>query len=179
MEYSVTFSKRKTIGIRVMPDLRVVVHAPLRLDKKIIDEIVQKHTRWIEKQIERIKARPQALFAPTKEEINELKNKTLDAVLPLVSRYSKIIGVTPTKITITSAKKVFGSCTSKKHLNFSFRLALYPKNAIEYVVVHELCHIKEMNHSKKFWSEVEKALPDYKARKKLLENGGQNEHSNS
>jgi predicted metal-dependent hydrolase len=88
--------------------------------------------------------------------------------MPLVEHYACQMGVCPTKINITSAKRVFGRCTSKKHLNFSFRLALCPYEAIEYVVVHELCHIKEMNHSKRFWAEVEKILPDYKLRRRLL-----------
>ena len=88
------------------------------------------------------------------------------------------MGALPTKINFTSAKRVFGSCTTQKHLNFSFRLALYPFEAIEYIVVHELAHLFEMNHSKRFWAVVEKQLPDYKERKKLLKEPIY-EHSNS
>ena len=167
MEYEVVYSKRKTIGLKVTPELKLVVHAPRGLNRKIIDEIVQKHSSWIEKRINIIKEQPLPK-AVLPNEILELKEKTKEIVLPLVKKYAEQVGVTYTKVNITSAKKVFGSCTSKKHLNFSFRLALYPISAIEYVVVHELCHIKEMNHSKKFWCEVGKILPDYKERRKLL-----------
>ena len=107
-------------------------------------------------------------YTATKEEINNLKEKTKEIVLPLVEKHASLMGVTPTKINFTSAKRVFGSCTAQKHLNFSFRLCLYPVEAVEYVVVHELAHILQMNHSKKFWAIVEKHLPDYKKRQELL-----------
>ena len=81
------------------------------------------------------------------------------------------MGVSYEKVSINSAKTRFGSCSSRKTLNFSYRLALYPYEAIEYVCVHELAHLTEMNHSKKFWAIVEKYLPDYKERKKLLKRG--------
>lgn len=167
MEYKIVYSKRKTVSLRVNLDFTVEIRAPSGLSRDIIDELVNKHSSWIEKRIAQIKNSP---ISPslTKEEIAQLKNKTRDTVLPIVEKYEKVIGVHPTKISFTSAKKVFGSCTSKKHLNFSFRLALYPYEAIEYVVVHELCHMKEMNHSNKFWYEVEKILPDYKSRRNLL-----------
>ena len=167
MEYKVIRSKRKTVSIRVKPDLTVEIRAPYGADQAIISDILEKHSAWIEKSIEKQRSLP-PLFNPTKAEIEELKAKTGAIVMPLVEHYAHQMGVCPTKINITSAKRVFGSCTSKKHLNFSFRLALYPYEAIEYVVVHELCHIKEMNHSKRFWAEVEKILPDYKLRRRLL-----------
>ena len=72
------------------------------------------------------------------------------------------------RLTITGAKTRFGSCSSKGNISFSFRLMLYPEPAREYVVVHELAHLFEMNHSKQFYQIVEKYIPDYKERKKLL-----------
>ncbi len=167
MEYSVIYSKRKTVSLKVTPELKVEVRAPRGLSRKIIDEIINKHSKWIQKRIDLINKQP-LKAPPTKDEIKELKKRTGIIVLPLVEAYACQMGVKYERVSITSAKKVFGSCTAKKHLNFSFRLALYPMEAIEYVVVHELCHLKEMNHSKKFWSEVEKVLPDYKERRKLL-----------
>ena len=167
MEYKIFYSKRKTVALKVDNDLSVVVKAPYGVSREIIDGIVEKHSRWIEKRINALKNQP-SLVPVTKEEIDNLKVKTRKIVVPLVEKYACKMRVSPTKINITSAKRVFGSCTSKKHLNFSFRLALYPYEATEYVVVHELCHIKEMNHSKRFWAEVEKILPDYKLRRRLL-----------
>jgi len=74
------------------------------------------------------------------------------------------------RITITSAKTRFGSCSSKGNISYSYKLMLYPEAAREYVVVHELAHLVEMNHSKRFYSLVERYLPDYKERRKLLKN---------
>ena len=167
MEYSVIYSKRKTVALKVTAELKIEVRAPRGMSREIIEGVINKHRRWIEKRINAIKRQP-IKAPPTYDEIRELKKHTEEIVIPLVERYAPILGVTYTKITITSAKKVFGSCTSKKHLNFSFRLALYPLEAIEYVVVHELCHLKEMNHSARFWALVESILPDFRKRRDLL-----------
>ena len=88
-----------------------------------------------------------------------------------MEHYSEEMGVSYAKVSINSANTRLGSCSSKKTLNFSYRLMLYPHEAIEYVCVHELAHLIEMNHSRKFWSIVEAYMPDYKARKKLLKRG--------
>ena len=97
--------------------------------------------------------------------------KSAKNVLPdKVAYYAEIMGLKYGRITITSAKHRFGSCSSKGNLSFSYRLMMYPEAAIDYVVVHELAHIVEMNHSKAFYAVIEKVLPDYKERIKLLKN---------
>jgi hypothetical protein len=82
--------------------------------------------------------------------------------------YAHLMNLKYGRITITSAKTRFGSCSSKGNISYSYRLMLYPERAREYVVVHELAHLSEMNHSKRFYSIIEKILPDYKERKKAL-----------
>lgn len=168
MDYEIIHTNRRSVGIRITQDGKIIVRAPYRMSKRSIDEIVEKHKGWIENRLDAILSTPTITYSASKEEINNFKEKTKEIVLPLIEKYSSIMGVTPTKVNFTSAKRVFGSCTAQKHLNFSFRLCLYPYEAIEYVVVHELAHILQMNHSKKFWAIVEKNLPDYKERKKLL-----------
>lgn len=168
MDYEIIHTKRRSVGIRVTPQGKVIIRAPHRMSKKSIEEIVEKHHVWIENRLNKLSSTPSITYTATKEEINNLKEKTKEIVLPLVEKHASLMGVTPTKINFTSAKRVFGSCTSQKHLNFSFRLCLYPVEAVEYVVVHELAHILQMNHSKKFWAVVENRLPDYKKRKELL-----------
>ncbi|MEM3513203.1 MAG: M48 family metallopeptidase, partial [Thermoplasmata archaeon] len=81
-------------------------------------------------------------------------------------------GFKPKKIKITSGKTRFGSCTSKGYINLSWRLVLAPPEIIDYVIVHELAHLKEPNHSKKFWAVVEKFIPDYKTKRKWLKENG-------
>ena len=82
--------------------------------------------------------------------------------------YSNIMGLSYGRITITGAKRRFGSCSSRGDISYSFRLMAYPDRAIDYVVVHELCHLVHMNHSRDFYALLEKYLPDYKERRALL-----------
>ncbi len=167
MEYEIIRTSRRTMCLQVKRDGRVIVRAPLRTSEKIINDFVLKHTEWIKKKQELVKN----VHIPDdfdKNEVKLLKDKAKEIIVPILEYYSSKMGVSYEKVTINSAKTRFGSCSSKKTLNFSYRLALYPYEAIEYVCVHELAHLKEMNHSKKFWQIVEKYLPDYKERKSLL-----------
>lgn len=91
-----------------------------------------------------------------------------DLLLPMAAKYAQCFGYEPLKISINKAKTRWGSCSAQNHLNFSCYLMMAPTEAIEYVIVHELAHIKQHNHSKEFWREVEKCMPDYKQRKALL-----------
>ena len=79
-----------------------------------------------------------------------------------------MMGVTPAGVKITSARTRFGSCSGKNSLCFSWRLMLYPPQAIDYVVVHEMAHIRHHNHSKDFWAFVASVMPDYRERQALL-----------
>jgi len=99
--------------------------------------------------------------------------KQAKARLPKRVRFwAEQMGESYGNITIKNQKKRWGSCSSARNLNFNWRLIMMPEEVIDYVVVHELCHLRQMNHSKEFWREVEKVLPDYKTRKKWLENNG-------
>jgi predicted metal-dependent hydrolase len=78
------------------------------------------------------------------------------------------MGLVPTGVRITDARKRFGSCSSKNRLCFSWRLMQYPPEAIDYVVVHELAHIRHHDHSPSFWGLVEQTMPDFRRREALL-----------
>ncbi len=170
MEYEIIRSKRRTMSLQVKRDGKVIVRAPLTMSQGVIDDFVSKHIEWIKSKQELVK-NAHSLEDFDKNEINILKERVRSIILPLVEYYSIKMGVSPNKISINTAKTRFGSCSSKKNINFSCRLALYPYEAIEYVCVHELAHLKEMNHSKRFWKIVEEQLPDYKSRKALLKRG--------
>lgn len=88
------------------------------------------------------------------------------------SHFSKIIGIGPKRITIKDQKTVWGSCSSKGNINYSYRLIMAPIDILDYVVVHELCHLIHMNHSKEYWNTVELVLPDYRERKQWLKSYG-------
>ena len=166
MEYDIIYSNRKTISL-VIKDEKLIVRAPIGTRKSRIKKLVDEHSDWIKKGIEKSKTRAKMneISAEEEKELRKLAKK----MLPLkTAYYSNIIGLKYGRITITGAKTRFGSCSSKGNISFSFRLMKYPEAAIDYVVVHELAHLLEMNHSPKFWKIVSSVFPDYKERRKLL-----------
>lgn len=169
MEYRVVFSKRRTISIGVK-DGRVTVKAPYGTSEARIDSVVNSHLDWITKHLRRQEEISKRQGPLTEERIDELRKRAKEVLPPKVERFAKIMGLKYGRITITSAKTRFGSCSSKGNISFSYRLMLYPEEAIDYVVVHELAHLIEMNHSPAFYKVVASVLPDYKARIKLLKN---------
>ena len=108
----------------------------------------------------------------TDAEIRELADQALDYIPGRVEYFSAMVGVQYGRITIRNQKTRWGSCSGKGNLNFNCLLMLTPPEVIDYVVVHELCHRKEMNHSKAFWDEVERILPDYRQSVAWLKNEG-------
>ena len=177
MEVTVIRSKRKTVAIQVNSDLSVTMKVPLRITKKDIERIIREKESWILKHqadITRRKAEYEAKCEPklTYEEIRELADKALKYFPERVAYFAPIVGVKYGRITIRNQKTRWGSCSSKGNLNFNCLLMLAPPEVIDYVVVHELCHRKEMNHSAAFWNEVAKVLPDYKKSIKWLKTEG-------
>ena len=168
MEYTLVYEKRKTLSLTVRPDLTVLVKAPRGLSKTEIERFVLSHETWIENAKQRQKKRAETEKKLTEQRIAELRALAAAELPRRVAYFAEILGVQPTGVKITSAKTRFGSCSGKNSLCFSWRLMLYPPEAVDYVVVHELAHIKEKNHSAAFYKVVESVLPDYKARVKML-----------
>lgn len=168
-QYEIIRSRRKTLALEITRDCRVLVRAPMRLSAAAIKAFVEKHAGWIDRHLAR--QRKQAASAPpepTVEEIAALK-AAARAILPeKVAYWSHRMGVTPTGIKITTARKRYGSCSGKNSLCFSCFLMCCPEAAIDLVVVHELCHIKVRNHGPDFYALLAQYLPDHKERKKLL-----------
>ena len=167
MKYKLELSKRRSISISVRGG-ELLVKAPIGTSIERIEAVIQKHHKWIETHIAIAQKRALQDAALTDEKIAELKRSARTYLVEKTKHYSQIIGLKYGRITITSAKTRFGSCSSKGNISYSYRLMLYPEAAREYVVVHELAHLVHMNHSRAFYSLVERYLPDYKARRKLL-----------
>jgi predicted metal-dependent hydrolase len=170
IEYQVEKSMRKTMTLSYKKG-NFIVKAPFFITKSVIENFIKKNTAWITKQQER---KAESLIDTKK--ILEYKSRAREYIIPRTYELAEKFGFTFEKIKITSAVTRWGSCTSKRNINFSYRLVLTRKEAIDYVIIHELCHLRQMNHSKKFWSEVENIMPDYKVWEKWLKDNASKYH---
>lgn len=167
MEYKISYSKRKSIGLKIK-DGELFVYAPYKTPEKTVEEIVKKHQVWIEKNIAKSLSRRERFPELSAEEISDLKREAKIYFNEKTQEYAKNMGLKYGRITITSAKTRFGSCSAKKNICFSYRLMRYPEAAREYVIVHELSHLVYMNHSSDFYGLISRYMPDYKERRRLL-----------
>lgn len=175
IEYFVEKSHRRTLSLAVKPDGSVVVKAPLFVRNSDIKRFVDSHADWIAKNVIKNAARSEQISRVeplTDTELKELKKKARELIMPLVEEYAEIMGVTYGTVAIRAQKSRFGSCSGKGNLNFNCVLALCPEGAMRYVVVHELCHRRHMNHSRAFWSMVEDYMPDYREHRLWLKRNG-------
>ena len=170
--YQIIRSDRKTMAIQIMPDGSVVVRCPKRIRVDEVRKFVNSKSTWIEKHLtSRVPRNEEKL---TDSELKELRERTRILVTERVRYFAPLVGVTYNQIAIRVQRTRWGSCSSKGNINFNCLLALVPPDVLDYIVVHELCHRKELNHSERFWTEVGKVLPDYKIRKKWLKDNGAN-----
>ena len=167
MEYTVKYSKRKTVSIQVK-DGAVIVHSPVGVSEDRLSAMVNSHREWVEKQLARQEQKKEKYPEPTPMEERKLRAEARVVLKAKLDYFSKIMGLKYGRLTISGAKTRFGSCSGKGNISFSYRLMMYPEAAIDYVVVHELAHLVHLNHSKSFHTLVAKYLPDWAERKKLL-----------
>ena len=176
MKVEVIRSNRKTISLQVRNPESVLVRAPLFTNEKTIRQFVEQHLDWIISQQTKLKAAENArkLITPlTDKQWRELTEAARKDLKPRVEYYSSVIGVHFGKISIRHQKTKWGSCSSRGNLNFNCLLYLAPEEVRDYVVVHELCHRRHMNHSSAFWAEVSRILPEYKKSRMWLKQHGQ------
>ena len=177
IQITVIRSNRRTIAIQVNPDLTVTIRAPRCATQREIDRILREKQPWIQKHMKQMKEKRAQYDAMemdglTDAECRQLKQKAQAYIPERVEYFANIMGVDYGRITIRNQKTRWGSCSGKGNLNFNCLLMLAPPEVIDYVVIHELCHRKEMNHSRAFWREIEKVMPDYKKSVLWLKNQG-------
>ena len=160
--YTIVRSNIKNMYIQVKGG-EVIVKAPNKLKEKYILEFVNKKTKWIY-----IKVNESNVKIKT-EEVNQEDIERLSTIVKEnVKKYSEKLGVQPKKVRIIKLKYAWGSCSSNQNITISMQLAKKEEKVIEYVVLHEMCHLVYMNHSKQFWNLLEKYMPEYKIYKNKL-----------
>ena len=174
IEITIIRSRRRTLGLEVKGDGTVNARVPMRAPREIVERFIEEHKEWIlkkrcewgmNKAVDSSKILPAVGRKEGKQKIKKLIEER-------VAYYARIMGVTYQRISMRNQKTRWGSCSSEGNLNFHWKLVLMPPEVLDYVVVHELAHRKEMNHSRKFWAEVKNVLPDYEKRRKWLKEFG-------
>ena len=177
-EYNVEVrrSKRKSAAIKITADMQIVVFVPLYVSDNEIERMVISKSKWIDEHMLKVQStidERSKLEKITFEQVKELADQAVEYIPKRVKYYAEKENFVYNKITIKNLVSRWGSCSTKGNLNFNCLIMLTPDYVIDYIVVHELCHLREMNHSEKFWTEVEKIMPDYqRAELWLKQNGG-------
>ena len=168
-------SRRKTVALEITPQCRVRVRAPAGMPEEEIRRFVREKSGWLLKHLAAMEEKAGELEKAeplSGEELEELADRACKVIPERVAYFASLAGVDYGMITIRNQRTRWGSCSAKGNLNFNCLLMLAPPEVLDYVVVHELCHRKEMNHSPKFWEEVERIMPDYKERERWLKENG-------
>lgn len=168
-------SSRKTLSMSVQKDGNVLVRAPFYTPDTEIRDFAEKHMDWIRKQRTRMQEAAKAreeIMPLSRPEMEQLARDALRILPERAAFYAGRLGVSYGRITIRNQKSKWGSCSSAGNLNFNCLLMLAPERVRDYVVIHELCHRKQMNHSPAFWAEVERMMPDYREARKWLRDHG-------
>jgi predicted metal-dependent hydrolase len=208
-------SHRKTIGLQITNDARLIVRAPFFASENLIHKLIRSKEAWIIAKQDYFKQRRNKVlirkFVPGEEYLflgqsyplvaaenlpkpvvmdNSLmisqmvlgnardhlecwyKTRALEHITQRVEHYAQVTGLKYKSVRINNAATRFGSCGYKDTLNFSWRLVMAPARVVDYVIIHELMHLKQKNHSHKFWEEVAKIMPDYKQDERWLKQNG-------
>ncbi len=172
--YTVIRSRRKTLALEIRNG-KLTVRAPLWATRADILRFVEEKRGWIDKHLRESREKAaEAAVTPklTAGELRLLAEKALQFIPERVRFWAPVVGVTYGRITIRNQRTRWGSCSAKGNLNFNCLLMLTPPEIVDSVVVHELCHRKEMNHSPRFYQEVLRILPDYRRRDAWLKENG-------
>ena len=159
-QYEIRYSKIKNVYIQIK-DGKVIIKAPKRISEKELEKIIEKKSGWIEKNLEKTSQKQEKSPLYTEEQFKKIVEKNASELI-------NTTGLIPRKIRIRDIKYAWGSCSNNKNITINKKLISYSESAIRYVILHELCHLKYMNHSKDFWNLVQKYMPEYRKAKAEL-----------
>lgn len=173
MEYQLIRSSRKTLAAEIKQG-RLIVRAPLHAGKDRIEAFLRQHRRWIEAHTASPPPSGPCASAAvlTEDQLRRLKDRAGQVIPPRAAYYAQKLGVTFGRVTIRCQRTKWGSCSSSGNLNFNCLLMLAPPEVLDSVVVHEVCHLLEMNHSDRFYAHVLRLFPDYQRWDRWLKQNG-------
>lgn len=160
---------QRTIRVCVHPGGRVSVSAGLSMPRILIERFLERQRPWIERAVARLKERPVSILKRhDPAEYKRLKKQALKFIEDHLAYFNQTYQLKWKRVSIRNQKSQWGSCSKSGTLSFNYKLLLIPPELADYVIVHELCHVKEMNHSHRFWALIAKAVPDWRERRRAL-----------
>jgi hypothetical protein len=155
--------------IAVFCDGAVLVTKPTFLSHSRAEFFIKQKLGWIARTIEGFSKKPQKLLAHySVKDFRENKQRSLELVMERITYLNQFYKHEINNINIKNQKTRWGSCSGKRNLSFNYKIIFLPGELQDYIIVHELCHLKEMNHSRKFWDLVMQSIPDYKTRQEKI-----------
>ncbi|MFH1551372.1 MAG: SprT family zinc-dependent metalloprotease [bacterium] len=153
-------ARRMRLAIHYTGDF--IITKPLFLSKKDVEQFIIEKSNWILSKIEYFKKFNDNPFLKNdKKNYLKYKDEALRIAYARIDCFNRIYNLDFNRISIKNQKTRWGSCSRKKNLNFNYKIALLQEDIADYIIVHELCHLKELNHSQRFWDLVAKAIPNY------------------
>ncbi len=175
VKYTLKISRRaRGLRLAVYRDGAVVVTAPSAMSRSSIDQFITKKSRWVIDKLEHFKKFSGVVFIKknSKKDFIKYKEQALLLAKNRIAYFNSIYNFGLNKINIRNQKTRWGSCSKKGSINFNYKIALLPARLADYIIIHELCHLSEFNHSPNFWNLVARAAPDYlEIRRELKQTG--------
>lgn len=164
------------MALQVNSEAQVLVRAPYFVTANIIEQFVLEKQGWLDEKVAMKKKQHEYLKSQSFERCDrwyvQKKREARDLFLQRIEYYEGLTGLKVNKLRLSSAKTRWGSCSLNGSISLVWRLVLAPIEIVDYVIVHEIMHIKHPNHSREFWSAVSQVMPDYKERRKWLKENG-------
>ena len=174
ISYKLKRSKRaKRMRLAVYCDGSVVITSPLGMQQSVIEKFISDKKQWISDKLQFFMSiDSKAIRTFSEKDYLENKDSAFEFINERIKFFNKIYNFSFNEICIKNQKTRWGSCSRRRNINFNYKILFLPSKLQDYIIVHEICHLKEFNHSRKFWALVEKAIPDYLDIKKELRNQG-------
>jgi predicted metal-dependent hydrolase len=173
IEYLHKPSRRaRRIRLAIYPGGEVRLFTPLNIPERVVNDFLKSKAKWILTKHEQQSQLPKVTKEGNRQEFAQYKSAALELAKTRLEHFNAHYHFKYHKVSVKNNRSLWGSCSKRGNLNFSYKIALLAPDLADYVIVHELCHLKEFNHSPSFWSLVSQAIPDYRQRRSELRKAG-------